>query len=145
MATSQTLDVFVHVSQLRSGTEYRNACRLLRRNYKTREDMTRLAKGDRSSEEFEALRFLIGTWERIAIIFFSLNKTQRQQVFPCNPVSLIWIFLNPAIVEMRKSRGFDNFASKFEALHQEYQAWIKTKAGHDYRTAEQQAICALFC
>ena len=135
MATTQTLDVFIHVSHLRSGTEYRKACQCLRRNYKSREDMIRLAKGDKNSEDYEALRFMIGTWERIAIIFFNVSKAQRQGAFPCNPVSLIWSYLNPAIVVIRGNKGFANFAGTFEALHEEYQAWIKTKAGKNYSTA----------
>ena len=39
--------------------------------------MAKLARGDKNSDEYAALRLLIGTWERIAIIFNNYSKAQR--------------------------------------------------------------------
>lgn len=134
----ESLQITVEVTQLCSSTEYRKAFQLARRN-----GPERLARADKDSEEHAAVRLLIGTWERIAIFSQSFNPKQRQQFFRSHPVSLVWHCLEPAITVIRHSTN-DGFAKNFEDLHKQYQKWIASKAGSEFRTAQQQAITGLF-
>ena len=105
--------------------------------------MAKLASLDKNSDEYAALRLLIGTWEGIAIAFKNYSKAQQYGAFRCHPVSLMWNLLEPAIEEIRKTLG-GKYASEFEGLHKLYESWTKTTDGKDFRTAQQQAICAKF-
>ena len=137
MTEQEVLQVSMHVDELRSGAEYRKAYLLIRRR---RPDITRL---DKESDEYATIRLLIGTWEQIAIFVQRFDEKQRHKLFRCQPVSLMWEFLKTAVEEIRKSLG-NKYAENFEGLHNQYQAWIKSPDGIDYRTAAQQAICARF-
>jgi hypothetical protein len=143
MTKHEMLDVIMHVAQLRSGTEYQRAFRLVRRSGKSADDMAKLARADKNSDEYAALRLLIGTWEGIAISFKNFSKAQLHGAFRCHPVSLLWNLLEPAIAEIRKDLG-GGFAKEFEGLHRLYDSWTKAADGKEFRTAQQQAICARF-
>jgi hypothetical protein len=137
MTQQEVLQISIHIDALRSGTEYRKAYLLLRRRGSA------ITKLDKESDEYAAIRLLIGTWEQIAIFTQTFNEKQRHKWFRCQPVSLMWEFLKTGIEEIRKSAG-KKYAENFERLHDQHQAWIKTPDGTDYRTAEQQAICGKF-
>jgi hypothetical protein len=137
MTEQDVLHVSTHIDKLRSGSEYRKAYLLIRRS---RPDITKL---DKESEEFAAIRLLVGTWDQIAIFVQGFSEKQRHKLFRCQPVSLMWEFLKTAIQEIRKSVG-EKYAQNFETLFKQHQAWIKSADGKDYRTAEQQAICGRF-
>jgi hypothetical protein len=55
----------------------------------------------------------------------------------------MWQSLEPAI-RAHRSSVHENFAKEFEDLHKQYQQWIRSPEGQNYRTAEQQAVTALF-
>jgi hypothetical protein len=137
MTEQDALHISMHIDSLRSGTEYRSAYLLIRRR---RPDVARL---DKESDEYAAIRLLIGTWEQIAIFAQNFNEKQRKKWFRCQPVSLMWEFLKDAVEVIRNSTG-ENYAANFEALHRQYQDWIGTADGKNYRTAEMQAICGRF-
>jgi hypothetical protein len=134
----ESLQVTIEVTQLCSSTEYRKAFQLARRN-----GPERLANANKDSEEYAAIRLLIGTWDRIAMFSQAFNAKQRQQFFRSHPVSLVWKCLEPAITAIRSSTD-KGFAKSFEDLHNQYQKWIASKAGSEFRTAQQQAIIGLF-
>jgi hypothetical protein len=137
MTEQEVLEVSMHIDSVRSGTEYRKAYLLIRRS------RPNISKLDKESDEYAAIRLLIGTWEQIAIFVQNFNQKQLTRWFRCQPVSLMWEFLEIAVQEIRKGVG-EQYAQNFEALHQKYQAWIKSPDGKDYRTAEMQAICGKF-
>lgn len=137
MTEQEVLQVSMHIDMLRSGSEYRKAYLLIRRR---RPDITRL---DKESEEFAAIRLLVGTWDQIAVFVQGFSEQQRHKLFRCQPVSLMWEFLRAAILEIRKSVG-ERYAYNFEGLHEQHQEWIRSPDGEDYRTAEKQAICGRF-
>jgi hypothetical protein len=137
MTQQEVLQISIHIDALRSGTEYRKAYLLLRRRGPA------IATLDKESDEYAAMRLLIGSWEQIAIFVQTFTASQRNKWFRCQPVSLMWEFLKTEIEEIRKSAG-KKYAENFEILHDQHQAWIKTPDGKDYRTAAQQAICGKF-
>jgi hypothetical protein len=137
MTEQDVLHVTTHIDRLRSGSQYRNAYLLLRRN---KPDIGKLKK---ESDEFAAIRLLVGTWEQIGIYVQTFDEAQRHRWFRCQPVSLMWQFLDEPIQEIRKSVG-PKYAQNFEELFKQHQKWTQSEDGRDYRTAEQQAICARF-
>jgi hypothetical protein len=138
MTESEYLQFIVQLGQLRAGTEYQKAFRSVRRS---RPD--HIARADKNSEEYAALRLLIGTWEGIAIIVNDLSGAQRKRFFRCHPVLLLWRLVQPAAEVIREETD-EAFAKQFEELAMSYLAWTETKDGQQFRTAEQQAICARF-
>jgi hypothetical protein len=138
MTESEFLQLTLQLAQLRAGTEYQKAFRLVRRNRPEQ-----MARADKNSEEYAAIRLLIGTWEGIAIIGNGFSAAQRKRFFRCHPVLLLWRLLEPAAKVIR-SETDKRFAKEFEDLAMSYRVWTESKDGQEFRTAEQQAICARF-
>jgi len=134
----ESLQVTMQVTQLCSSNEYRKAFQLSRRL-----GPEAMAKAGKDSDEYSAIRLLIGTWDRIAFIGKGFSAKQRQQFFRNHPVSLVWQRLEPATKPIRNDTD-KRFAKEFEDLHNQYQKWISSKDGQEYRTYQQQAIHALF-
>jgi len=132
------LQVTMHVTQICSGTEYRNAFHMVRR-----QGAEKLARTDKPSDEHAAIRFLIGTWERIATACKGFSVKQRHEFFRHHPILLMWQRLEPATKIIRKNTD-ESFAKEFENLRDQYQAWIESKDGRLYSTTKQQAVNACF-
>jgi hypothetical protein len=132
------LQVSTQVTQLCSSTEYRKAFQMARR--KRPEAM---AKADKDSEEYAAVRLLIGTWDRIALWDDAFSAKQRQQFFAHHPISLVWKCLEPATYVIRNDTD-KRFAADFENLHKKYEKWTHTKDGQEFKSPTVQAIHALF-
>src|SRR5262245_54344252 len=96
--------VIMHATQLRSNTEYQRAGRVVRA-------MSAAAKSSPkpNTDELAALRLVIGTWQRIAVLAKGLDSAQQSQFFKTHPVSLMWQALEPAITSIRGSLD-PNFA-----------------------------------
>jgi hypothetical protein len=137
MTENEVLQVIMHANQLRSNTEYRNAFRLMQGNRPEK-----MAAADKKSDEYAAIRILIGTWEAIAILASGFNAAQRKRFFKSHPVSLMWQSLEPAIKVIRSSEGAA-FAQEFEALYKQYpQATGKPGTKAAYASGAPQGITA---
>jgi hypothetical protein len=138
MTEFEFLQVNMQVTQLCSNTEYREAFHMSRR-----QNPEEMAKTDKNSDAYAAIRLLIGTWDRISIFGKAFNAKQRQQFFRHHPVSLVWQRLEPATKVIRRNTD-ERFAKEFEDLHKQYQKWTASEDGREFRTAQQQAIGGLF-
>jgi hypothetical protein len=138
MTQFEFTQIVMQVTQICSGTEYRKAFQLMRR-----QGAERLARTDKSSDEYAAIRLVIGTWDRIATVANDFSAKQRQQFYRHHPIGLMWSRLETAINLIRDDID-PGFAVEFDDLHTKYDKWTKTKAGERYRTAQQQAINACF-
>lgn len=138
MKDFEFLQVTMQVTELCSSTEYRKSFQLSRR-----QGPEELAQADKDSEEYAAIRLLIGTWDRIAIFGEGFSAKQRQQFFRSHPVSLVWKCFEPAIQVIRRDTD-ERFAKPFENLNNQYEKWTTSKDGREFSTAQRQAIVALF-
>jgi hypothetical protein len=100
----------------------------------------KLAKADQNSDEYAAIRLLIGTWDRIAMFGKDFSAKQRQQFFRWHPVSLVWKCFEPAIKLIRSDTN-ERFAKDFEEFHKLYEKWLATQR---YTSADDEGIHALF-
>lgn len=141
MSDNQAL--IMHITTLRSSTEYQTAFR----NIRACNDIASMAS-NKHNRDYQDIRFLIGIWIRISILLCELKDEERSKIFRCTPVQLMWILLEPAIVVIRND-GADasdntptlNYAKEFEDLSSQYSHWAK-QAG--FSSQSEQAICALF-
>jgi hypothetical protein len=138
MTDAELAQIIIQLTQLRSGVEYQKAFRLLRRNRP--DDM---ANADKKSDEYAAIRLLVGTWDRIAQIVGRLSPPEQVQIFVCHPFGLMWRSLEPAIEVLRKNID-PSFAADFEAVHRQYYDWTRTEGGHNFNTLSRQAVHACF-
>jgi hypothetical protein len=138
MTDYEVLQVIIQISQLRSATEYQLAVRMARQN-----GPDNMASADPNSEQYAAIRLLIGTWIRIGLIVAEIDPTQKSRIFKCNPVRLMWDFLNDAVDIIRASLG-PGFAVEFEQLSAEYDTWAASGDGMLYTTTQLPAMHALF-
>ena len=127
---------------MRTAPEYRAAERL--RRYVTAEVMARCPE---SSEEYPAIRLLIGTWETIAVRVQG-NAPLKTPFFQANPVGHMWDALAPAIKVIRGSlKGQTStkrfYAANFEKLNKAYRTWLASQPA-SYRSAALQGINAQF-
>jgi hypothetical protein len=140
MTDSEASQLIVQVTQLRLSPQYQ-AAELTRR----RLGAQAMAAADETSPERAGVRLLIGTWDRIAIFVKELSEQQRRRFFECNPVSLMWRALEPAIQTFRTGGAVaPTFAEEFQNLASQYREWAESPAAQKFRTPEQQAVCALF-
>lgn len=130
--------IVMQVTQICSGTEYRKAFQLVRR-----QGAEALARADKSSDDYAAIRLVVGTWDRIATVASDFSAKQLQQFYRHHPIGLMWSRLEPAINLIRDDID-EGFAAEFDDLHTKYDKWTKTKAGRRYSTAQQQAVNACF-
>lgn len=124
------------VTQLRLNPPYQAAEALRRRS-----GAAAMASAAQGSTELAAILLMIGTWERIANMATPLNKTQLHTFFRSAPVSLMWEALKPAIDAVG---GATAIAPEFERLNKGYSSWLNSSAGKDFRSANLQAVTALF-
>jgi hypothetical protein len=134
----EALQVTMQVTQIITSTEYRKAFLLSRQ-----ESVEKLATAQRPSDEYAAIRLLIGTWERIAIACKDFNEGQRRQFFRYHPIALYWRRLEPATLFIRRTTD-EAFAAEFEVFRNQYDEWTQSEDGREFRTIERQAICACF-
>lgn len=140
MTDHEALQIIMNTTELRISVPYQTADALRRAS--SAEAMARTAQ---TSNEYAAVRLLIGTWDRIAMFVQGFNERQRRRFFRCHPVLMVWLALAPAVQVIRQSGQVGpRFAIEFENLAEQYRKWTETKDGQEYRTQAQQAVCALF-
>ena len=140
MTDHEALQIIMRTTELRMSAPYQAAEAM--RQGSSAESM---ARANHHSPQHGAIRLLIGSWERIAMFVADLNEGQRRRFFRCHPVLMAWTSLSPAVHAIRESGQVGpRFAIEFEALAQQYQDWMGTNDGQEYRTGAQQAVCALF-
>src|SRR5215469_3994310 len=96
MAESDVLNVMMHATQLRSNSHYRHAFQLLHKS-----SAEKMASADKHSDDYHAIRLLIGTWDQIAMLTTGFNAAQKKRFFQSQPVALMWQSLEPAIKAIR--------------------------------------------
>jgi hypothetical protein len=136
MNDSEFMQVILKITELCSSTEYRAAMRLSRR-----ERAETLAQRDQNSDEYAAIRLLIGTWDRIATISDEFSHEQYERFFRMHPVSLIFQTFQRAIQIIREQTN-ERFAEDFEALHKRYQKWLRGQL--QYTSIDDEGIHGLF-
>jgi hypothetical protein len=137
MNQSEFLQVILHITELCSSTEYRNAMRLSRR-----ERAGTLARASENSDEYAAIRLLIGTWDRIAMISDAFNEKQYEHFFRMHPVSLIYQTFEEAIKHIREDKRNDRYAADLEGLNWKYQKWFRDS--RQYTSIGDEGIHGLF-
>jgi hypothetical protein len=122
-------------TQLRSGTEYRHAGRLVRGA-----TVDQLRNVRPQTELYAAARLQIGTWDQIAKSAKNLTDPQKREFFKAQPAAHMWQRLEPAVTRIRRDELGADYAKDFEDL-------AADSLGPDraFATADAQAICALFC
>jgi hypothetical protein len=140
MTDYEALQITIKITEFRMNPQYQAAEALRRKS-----QAQTLASSDQNSNEHAAVRLLIGTWDRIAVFVRDFNTNQRRQFFRCNPVSLVWRSLQPAIYIIRGGGTVGpSFAREFENLAHDYDEWAQSPDGQEFRTEAQQTACALF-
>lgn len=128
----------LEIVHLRSGAAYQ-AAEFLRR----RLGASTMADFPPTSEEYAAIRLLIGTWDAIAHMVNS-GDIDKVKFFETNPLLLMWDHLSGAVDKIRLIVS-PIYAKDFEDLATEYRQWIVTDDGRRrYRSSSDQAIHALF-
>ena len=102
-----------------------------------------MARAAVASEEYAAVRLLIGTWDSIATRVLA-GDIPMIPFFQSNPVSHMWDALKDGIYEIRERSKGPTYATDFEALFNAFDDWLKTKDGKKYKTAAAQGINAHF-
>jgi len=140
LTDQEALQIIIKVTDLRLNPQYQSAEAMRRRS-----GVQSMAQSNPNSDEYAAVRLLIGVWDRIAMFVSEFNNNQQRRFFRCNPVGLIWRNLEPAVVSIRKSGSVGaNFAKEFETLAGQYNEWTQGPDGEDFRTETQQVVCAMF-
>ena len=122
-------------TQLRSGTEYRNAGRLIRQA-----SPQELGDVRPRTDLYAAVRLQIGTWDQIAKWASNLTHPQKAEFFKTQPAKYMWEHLKPAVTKIRRDELGPNYARDFEILADE-------SVGDDgkFKSAGEQAIVTMFC
>jgi hypothetical protein len=140
LTDQEALQVIIKVTDLRLNAQYQSAEAMRRRS-----GVESMAQSNPNSDEYAAVRLLIGVWERIAMFVSEFNDNQRRRFFRCNPVGLVWRYLEPGVVIIRKRGSVGpKFAKEFETLARQYTEWTQGSDGADFRTEADQVVCALF-
>jgi hypothetical protein len=134
-SSSALLDVLA----LRSGTAYREAERLRRRIGSSRD----MAMSSMTSDEYAAVRLLIGTWDSIAARVRA-GDIPMDPFFESNPVIHMWDALSDAITVIKRRSKGPKYAENFKWLCKKCRAWLKKPKNRKYRTASVQGINAHF-
>lgn len=137
---SSAADITMHITNLRTGPEYQSAIRTIQRA--DPETIKGWAKSQKTLE-YAQLRLAVGIWERIAQIILQTDP-DRDAVYPCSPVGLMWELLEPAISVIQENEKLPNYACLFKDLFDDHACWTRTDAGEKYCSSSDQAICALF-
>jgi len=124
-----------HATQLRSGTEYRGAGRLIRPA-----SPQQLGNVQPGTDLYAAVRLQIGTWDQIAKMASNLTHPQKAEFFKTQPAKYMWEQLKPAVTKIRQELGQVAYAKDFEILADE-------SVGSDgkFKSAAEQAIVTMFC
>jgi hypothetical protein len=139
MAESDVLNVMMHATQLRSNSHYREASEMLRKS-----GAEKMASADKHSNEYHAVRLLIGTWDQIAMLAAGFTAAQKKKFFQSQPVGLMWQTLEPAVKAIRSHVG-SGYAAAFEALAKQYhQGAGKAGAKASLTSGHPQSILAMF-
>jgi hypothetical protein len=127
-------------TQLRSGSEYRQAGRILR--LLTAADLAALQP---KSDVYGGARLQIGTWDNIARSVKEFSRQQLAEFFRSQPVAHMWRRLEPAVRKIRAELGA-NYAKDFEDLCGKYREWSATPEGQQYSTGDDPGGgVAMFC
>jgi hypothetical protein len=104
-----------------------------------------MAKGPPDSDNYGAVRFLIGTWETVSAMCLLLPRTERERAFEVLPICYMYSQLKPAIGIVRAGgkEPFPKYAGKFEQLRNEQDQWLD-KDGAAYRSQEESGFHAMF-
>jgi hypothetical protein len=131
--------VLLEVVALRNGTEYQEAERLRRRIGSSKA----MAESLTTSDEYAAVRLLIGTWDSIAKRVRA-GDIQEGPFFESNPVQHMWDALQGGIVVIRKRSKGPRYAEDFQWLVRKLRGWLKKPANRKFRTASVEGINAHF-
>jgi hypothetical protein len=128
------------VNQMRSNPRYQEA-------EKARQlaGAQAMAASDPDSDDYGAIRFLIGTWEAASAMCLLLPSADRARAFEVLPVCYMYKQLKPAIDLFRTGgkEPLPKFAGKFEQLQNEQDQWLD-KDGAAYRSQVQSGFHAMF-
>ena len=127
------------VIALRSGVEYREAERLRRRIG----DSGKMAEYPISSDEYAAVRLLIGTWDSIATRVRA-GDIPEGAFFESNPVQHMWDALKDGVTVIRNRSKGPRYARDFQWLVTRLRAWLKKPGNRKFRTASVEGINAHF-
>jgi hypothetical protein len=134
-ASSALLDVLA----IRSGVAYREAERLRRRIGESK----LMALSPMSSEEYAAVRLLIGTWDSIAARVRA-GDIPEDSFFQSNPVQHMWEALEGAIRVIAKRSKGKSYAENFRWLRRRFRTWLAKPTSRKYRTAAKMGTNAHF-
>ncbi len=147
---SDTVDLISKVTKLRMAGPYNSAIRTIIRKSPSGDQIAEFAKNS-DSDEYADIRLIVGTWEKIAILFKSKSEVDRDDLFRVTPVGLLWKMFLPAITIIREDGAFPgndkpspDYACDFEYLALEYDIWARKTDNGKYTCPSEQAIQALF-
>jgi hypothetical protein len=145
----ETLQVLIEVHELRLKPQYQAGIALLMSGSESPTEKANQMARSKTPQDYAAVRIMIGTWENIATHVQGFGPEQKQQLFKCNPILLMWKILEKAVGTIRQEgadpfihKSTPNFAERFERLAAEYDQWRRTSA--EYTTEESLAIRAMF-
>jgi len=131
----------LEIAALRSNTKYQAAEQLRRKTG----DAKLMARASETSDEYAAVRLLIGTWETIAMRYEAGGFTD-DEFFRGLPIGYMWNALKDAIGIVRAAMGEKagkEYARSFQGLSNTYDAWRK-KSDKQYDSGADSGIHALF-
>jgi hypothetical protein len=132
--------ISVQVTQLRSGSEYRGAGRIIRPL-----PAAQLAAVQPKNEVYSGVRLQIGTWDQIARFVKDFSPQQLNEFFKGQPVAHMWRRLEPAVKKIRADLH-GNYAKDFEDLANKYKEWSTSPDGQRYSTGDDPGGgVAMFC
>lgn len=112
--------ILLGIETMRSDPVYR-AAEVLRR--RTEGGAAAMASDPEGSEARNSVFLLINNWDVIAVLI--RGSRGRDKIFEVTPVCHMYRELEGAIMKLRKD--IPGFATNFEKMHVEYQAWLKKK------------------
>lgn len=123
------------IFQIRSNASYQQAEGMRRRI----NNVSAMARADKTTEEFGAVNFLINSWETISVLILQIKD--KDLIFEITPVLHMFTELSDAIETI--SCEFPDYAANFRLLSKLQAEWLKFKNDR-YQTAEKSGMHALF-
>jgi hypothetical protein len=144
LSDSQARQIVLQTAEVRLTPQYQDAVTLLKLQPASKFKAIISGTSDQDVKDIvRALRVVINTWESIATAVDDLSTDQKSRIlFRSTPVLLMWRYLRKPIEWMRKDNK--HFAENFQALMEQYQDWLKTDDGKDFRSSDSQTVHALF-
>jgi hypothetical protein len=128
------IEVLAAIEMLRTNPDYR-AAEVLRQKMTS----SAMASAPKDSDEYRAIRLMIGAWEGIAVMANSCRRKER--IFEVTPVWYMHDALSGAITILE--RDHPGICDNFAKLETAYDKWLQTKPPK-YRSACKGGMHALF-